>query len=140
MARNHTYKLVVNASTGRLAEVRQFIAEKASNFGFDEKKVSDIRLAVDEACTNIIKHAYHYNDKKSVEIKIGVDEDKLWVSLIDTGDAFDPNKYSKPDLKKQMRSRKRGGVGVYLIRKLMDEVEYLKKDDYNMIRMFKNRN
>jgi serine/threonine-protein kinase RsbW len=140
VARNHTYTLVVNASTGRLAEVRQFIAEKAEDFGFDEKQVSDIRLAVDEACTNIIKHAYQYDENQNVEIKIGLEDDKLWVSLIDTGAAFNPNKYSKPDLKRQMREKKRGGVGVYLIRKLMDKVEYLKKDDYNMIRMFKNLN
>jgi len=136
---NHTHKLIVNASTSRLADVRKFIAEKAQNFGFDEKDVSDIRLAVDEACTNIIKHAYKYDDKQNVEILIGIDDDKLFVTLTDTGETFDPSKYSKPDLRKQMKAKQRGGVGVYLIRKLMDEVEYLKKKDHNMIRMYKNR-
>lgn len=139
MSGNHTHRLTVNASTSRLADVRKFVAEKAQRFGFDEKDVSDIRLAVDEACTNIIKHAYNYDDNQNVEILIGIDDDKLFVTLTDTGEAFDPNKYSKPDLRKQMKSRQRGGVGVYLIRKLMDEVEYLKKEDHNMIRMYKNR-
>jgi serine/threonine-protein kinase RsbW len=137
---NNTYKLVVNASTRRLADVRQFVAEKAMNFGFNEKQIADIRLAVDEACTNIIKHAYQYDEEQHVEIKIKLLNDKLCVSLTDTGNAFDPNQYSKPDLKKQMKSKKRGGVGVFLIQKLMDEVEYLKREDYNMIRMYKNLN
>lgn len=139
MTSNNTYTLVVNASTGYLAEVRNFVAEHASNFGFDDKQVSDIRLAVDEACTNIIKHAYNFDQDQSVEIKIGLKGEKLWVSLKDTGDAFDPRKYSKPDLREQMKNRKRGGVGVFLIKKLMDEVEYVKMDDANVIRMYKKR-
>jgi serine/threonine-protein kinase RsbW len=137
---NNTYKLVVNASTRRLAEVRQFVADKAMHFGFDEKQISDIRLAVDEACTNIIKHAYKYDESQNVEIRLKLLNNKLCVSLTDTGNAFDPNKYSKPDIREQMKSKKRGGVGVYLIRKLMDDVEYLKMDDHNMIRMYKNLN
>jgi serine/threonine-protein kinase RsbW len=137
---NNTYKLIVNASTHRLAEVRKFVADKAMRFGFDEDQISDIRLAVDEACTNIIKHAYNYDESQNVVIRMKLMNNKLCVSLMDTGNTFDPNKYSKPDLRKQMKSKKRGGVGVYLIQKLMDDVEYLKMDDHNLIRMYKNLN
>lgn len=139
MTSNNTYTLIVNASTGFLAEVRNFVAKHASNFGFDDKQISDIRLAVDEACTNIIKHAYKYDQEQRVEIKIGLTGEELWVSLKDTGDAFDPGSYSKPDLREQMKSRKRGGVGVFLISKLMDDVEYVKLEDANVIRMYKKR-
>jgi serine/threonine-protein kinase RsbW len=127
----------VNASTGYLSEVRKFVAKHATNFGFNDKQVSDIRLAVDEACTNIIKHAYNFDSDQRVEIKIGLKDEKLWVSLKDTGDAFDPKSYSKPDIREQMKNRKRGGVGVFLIKKLMDEVEYVKADNANVIRMYK---
>ncbi len=131
--------MTIKAATGQLAAVREFIAKRAEEFGFNEKQISDIRLAVDEACTNIIKHAYDYDESKKVEIKTGYRNDRLWVSLSDTGEAFKPENYSKPDLRKQMKSRKRGGVGVYLIKKLMDEVEYSQEADVNVIRMYKNR-
>ena len=140
MSSNNTYSLTVNASTKHLAEVREFVANHATQIGFDDKEVSDIRLAVDEACTNIIKHAYKFDEKQNVIIKLGYNKDRFWVSLTDRGRSFNPESYSKPDLREQMKQRKRGGVGVYLIRELMDEVEYLTKDDVNVIRMYKNRN
>lgn len=139
MARTNTYSLKVNASTRHLAKVRGFVEKYAGKFGFDEKTISDIRLAVDEACTNIIKHAYQFDESKNVEIKLGFKDNRIWISLIDRGDTFNPELYSKPDIQKQMKNKKRGGVGVFLIRQLMDEVEYLKRDNKNEIRMYKTR-
>lgn len=139
MTRNNTYSLKVNASTRHLAKVRGFVEKYAGKFGFDEKTISDIRLAVDEACTNIIKHAYQFDESRDVEIKLGFKNNRIWISLTDQGQTFNPESYSKPDIRKQMKTKKRGGVGVYLIRQLMDDVEYLKRDDINEIRMYKKR-
>lgn len=129
----------VQASTEHLAEVRDFVAKHATDFGFAQQDVADIRLAVDEAYTNIIKHAYKNNNTKSVDIKLGYNEDKFWIALLDTGDAFDPQNYSKPDVRQKIKDKKRGGVGVYLIRKLMDDVKYNTKGSTNEIRMTKNK-
>lgn len=129
----------IYASTAYLADVRSFVAEHANRFGFNDREVSNLRLAVDEACTNIIKHAYDYDEDQMVEITVSFEHDQIQISLIDHGEAFDPDTYSKPDLKKQMKKKKRGGVGVYLIRKLMDEVNYLKTKNGNEIRMIKKR-
>ena len=137
MTSKNKHTLVVNASTSHLADVRDFVAERSREYGFDEETISDIRLAVDEACTNIIKHAYQYDEEKRVEIQVGLKDNALWVCLTDTGDTFDPNSYSKPDLYKQMKNRKRGGVGVFLIRELMDEVEYSNEKGYNELRMMR---
>ncbi len=122
-----------------MSEVRAFVAEHASEFGFAPQDVDDIRLAVDEAYTNIIKHAYKNDQEKSVDIELGYNSQKFWVSLLDTGDAFDPSAYSKPDVRQKIKEKKRGGVGVYLIRKLMDDVEYETKGSVNEIRMTKKR-
>lgn len=134
-----TYSISVQASTEHLAEVRNFVAKHAKEFGFDKQEVADIRLAVDEAYTNIIKHAYKHDNKKTVDIELGYNGNIFWVSLLDTGDAFDPSKYSKPDVRQKIREKKRGGVGVYLIRKLMDNVEYHTEGSINEIRMTKNK-
>lgn len=134
-----TYKMTVEASTEHLSEVRDFVAEHAAAFGFNQQEVADIRLAVDEAYTNIIKHAYQNNADETVEIELGYNNTKFWVTLLDTGNTFDVSKYSKPNICQRIKEKKRGGVGVYLIRKLMDDVEYQTEDATNTIRMTKKK-
>lgn len=134
-----THKITVQASTEHLAQVRNFVAKHATAFGFDPQEVADIRLAVDEAYTNIIKHAYKNDAGKSVDIELGYNRTEFWVTLLDTGNAFDPSKYQTPDLSKKIKEKKRGGVGVYLIRKLMDDVEYQTENAVNTIRMTKKK-
>lgn len=134
-----TYNLSVQASTEHLSEVRDFVSSHAAEFGFDEKEVADIRLAVDEAYTNIIKHAYKNDKQKVVDIELGCNGSELWISLLDTGDAFDLRNYSKPDIRQRIKNKKRGGVGVYLIKELMDDVQYSTEGSVNEIRMTKNK-
>lgn len=133
------HSISVQASTKHLANVRDFVAKHASELGFKKQDVADIRLAVDEAYTNIIKHSYKNDPQKSVDIDLGYDEDKFWISLMDTGNAFDPSNYKKPDIEKSIKKGKKGGVGVYLIRKLMDEVTYSRQGSKNVIHMTKKR-
>jgi serine/threonine-protein kinase RsbW len=135
---NQIQTLSVEASTEHLAEVRDFVAAHAEQRGLSQKEISEIRLAVDEAYTNIIKHAYKGDGQKQVNIEIGSDASRLWISLIDEGKSFDPSTYSEPDLLKRIKEKKRGGMGVYLIRKLMDQVQYNRKGQKNEIRMVKN--
>ena len=136
---NTQHTMTVQASTEHLAKVRDFVAKYASEFGFKKQDVADIRLAVDEAYTNIIKHAYKNDQHKSVDIELGYNSNEFWVSLLDTGNAFDPSNYSKPDVRQKIKEKKRGGVGVYLITKLMDNVEYNTKGSVNEIRMTKKK-
>lgn len=133
------HTMSVEASTKHLAKVRDFVAKHATDCGFKKQDVADIRLAVDEAYTNIIKHSYKYDDQKSVEIELGYNENEFWVSLLDVGESFDPSSYTEPDVRQQIKNKKRGGVGVYLIKKLMDDVQYLNDGSTNEIRMTKKR-
>jgi serine/threonine-protein kinase RsbW len=131
--------LSVQASTAYLAKVRRFVATEARMFGFDKQQISDIQLAVDEAFTNIIKHAYKNNAAQTVQISLHYNGDTFWVSLIDTGRSFSLDEYEKPDIKQRIKQKKRGGVGVYLIQKLMDEVTYRHNGKVNEICMLKKR-
>lgn len=133
------YTLSVQASTKHLAEVRDFVASHASEFGFDKQDISDIRLAVDEAFTNIIKHAYQNDEKQSVKIALGHNGKTFWISLFDSGQSFSLKDYKKPNVQEKIKQKKRGGVGVYLIKKLMDDVEYRHEGSQNEIRMIKKR-
>lgn len=134
-----TYQKIINASTEYLSEVRDFVSMHAARHGFSDKEIADIRLAVDEACTNIIKHAYNYDPSKEVGIVISVDPSKLMITITDQGKPFDKKKYQKPSLKKQIAQKKRGGMGVHLMRNLMDEVRYSFDNNTNTLCMCKNR-
>lgn len=134
---NQIQTLSVEASTEHLAKVRDFVAAHAESIGLSQKDISEIRLAVDEAYTNIIKHAYKNSPTEKVSIEIGSDAKKLWISLMDEGKSFDPNTYSEPDLMQRIKEKKRGGMGVYLIKKVMDQVQYNRTGKTNEIRMVK---
>lgn len=110
--------------TDRLLEVREFVSEAARGFGFTEEDISKIALAVDEACTNIIKHAYHNDPTKEIVVSILGDKNRFEIRIVDEGAKFDPTAMKPLDLKEHLSHYRRGGLGVYLMRTLMDEIEY----------------
>jgi serine/threonine-protein kinase RsbW len=110
--------------TDNLIEVREFVGAAARTFGFSEEEVANIVLAVDEACTNIIKHAYQYAADKEIEVTIHQDSRSFEISIYDNGRTFDPSTLRPPDLKEHIGHHRRGGLGVYLMKRLMDKVEY----------------
>lgn len=139
MSSTQEHSLLVNASTDKISVVRDFVARHASGFGFPEEDVDEIRLAVDEACTNVIKHAYNFDASKTIQIKCSCSDDEFLIILSDEGNSFNPDTYTEPNIRERIKLRKRGGVGVYLIHKLMDHVEYRKQGDQNEIVMTKKK-
>ena len=114
----------VLSTTDHLLEVRDFVSEAARQFGFNEEDIANIVLAVDEACTNIIKHSYQYAPDKEIVIAILRNNGTFEVKIKDNGKSFNPDELTTPDLKRNLSQHRRGGLGVYLMRKLMDKVEY----------------
>ncbi len=121
---NITKELVVKSSTDHLAEIRKFVENSASESGFSKDTVNKISLAVDEACTNVIKHAYKYSPDREITIHTQLEKTKFTILITDRGDKFDPNLIPVPDLQEYHRQKKVGGLGMYLMKKLMDEVQY----------------
>lgn len=122
--KNRTGELRVKSRTENLSEIRDFVSLNALNAGIPEATVEKIILAVDEACTNIIKHAYKHSPEGEIIIKVEYDEDKFTVTIIDYGSSFDPDKVPLPDLQKYYREHRVGGLGMYLMKSLMDDVTY----------------
>ncbi len=118
------YRLQVTAETKNLGLVRDFIRRLANEAGFDKEKIEQIELAVDEACTNVIKHAYHYDTSKMIDLHITIDSTKMVVSVIDYGGGFDLSKIKQPDINHNVKKAKAGGLGIHLMKKLMDEVRF----------------
>ncbi|RPI06732.1 MAG: ATP-binding protein [Ignavibacteriae bacterium] len=126
--------------TDHLLEVREFVGDEARAFGFSEEDASNIVLAVDEACTNIIKHAYQYATDKEIEVSIVPQHRSFEIRIFDSGRSFDPSTIRQPDLKEHIGHHKRGGLGVYMMKRLMDKVEYnFHKGKRNEVRLIKFR-
>jgi serine/threonine-protein kinase RsbW len=117
-------ELVVKSTTDNLALIRDFTKSAAQKCGFTEETIDKIALAVDEACTNVIKHAYKYSPEGDIIVNININHNKMTVSITDHGTNFDPSLVPEPDVKKYYRQHKIGGLGIYLMRKLMDEVNF----------------
>ena len=140
-SKNITKRLVIKSRTENLSSLRDFISDNANNAGLSTDDIDDIILAVDEACTNIIKHAYKSVPDGEIIIEINYNTRKFTIKLIDHGNSFDPESVPVPDLQKYLRQRKVGGLGLYLMRTLMDDVKYVSvPGEYNQILLSKNLN
>ncbi len=133
-----TYQLKVPSSTDQLEIIREFVTGVARKVGFREDELNKIELAVDEASTNVVKHAYQYDDRKPVEIQLRVEPDKFVIQIMDKGKGFKPEEVKKPDMKEYLAKMRVGGLGIYLMKTMMDEVEFsIDPGKKNMVRMVK---
>lgn len=123
-----------------LDEIREFVGAIAREGGFSDKDVYNIQLATDEAASNIIEHAYEKISDGILELSCDLQTDQIMIVLTDRGESFDPSEIPLPDLKADLSARKIGGLGIFLMRKLMDEVHYeARADKRNVLTMTKRK-
>lgn len=137
---NHVYITQIPCSTTNLEKVRRFVEGHAREAKLSESDVEECTLAADEACTNVMKHAYECNDQQQIEVAVIVDRDRFTVRIRDEGLPFRPDLYREPDVARALKQRRRGGLGVRIMRSLMDEVQYKKRGKVNEVHLTKYRN
>jgi len=118
------FTLQVPSSTENLALIREFVTTVGRQAQFEETEILNLELAVDEACANVIEHAYGHDITKEVVVRAKFDEETLQISVIDEGLGFDPDKTPQDSIEQLIHDRKSGGLGIRLIKKLMDEGSY----------------
>lgn len=123
-AKKKKYMIVTPSESEFLETIRDFISKIANCVGFTEESINKIQLAVDEACTNVINHAYDEMTNNDLRVEAKVADDKLDVSVIDYGKGFEPHIIKSPNMRKYLKGYKRGGLGIHLIKKLMDDVTF----------------
>jgi anti-sigma regulatory factor (Ser/Thr protein kinase) len=121
--------------------IREFVGGIAAKGGFSDKEIYNIKLATDEAASNIIEHAYEGVRNGIIEISCGLQKNSIIIILVDHGESFDPSAVPMPDLKADLSERQVGGLGIFLMRKLMDEVRYDAdpKHNRNILTLIKRR-
>ncbi len=121
---NHIAKFKTFSRTENLESIRRFVFENSTNFGFNEYKAEELVLAVDEACTNLIKHAYKYNPEYSIIVELNSNENSFIVSIIDQSPSFDPRYVKDPDMLEYRTEYKKGGLGIFIMKSLVDSIDY----------------
>ena len=118
---------------GQVAVIRNWAADAVVQAGFSEAAVGDIRLALSEAITNIIVHSVGQRREECIEVTVDVDDQRALFLIRDYGECFDLDRYEDPDLNQLAE----GGYGIFLMRDLMDGVEFTSHDAGNEVRMWK---
>lgn len=135
-----TFCLQVPSSTENLALIREFVSAVGEQAGFPETETIQLALAVDEACTNVIEHAYQNEASHEVTVRVTVDEKEITFEVIDCGRGFDPTQKPVLPVEELIRQRRSGGLGLRLIRTIMDDVQYrMIPGQKNELRMVKKR-
>ena len=117
-------EIVIKSKTENLSVVREFIYNCCTEKAVSPKALDDVVLAVDEACTNVIKHAYKFLPDGEIKIKLRYSDKKLLVDITDYGKSFDADLLKRPDMNEYFKMKKVGGLGVHLMKTLMDDVKY----------------
>jgi len=118
------YEICVTSDLTNLTEVGAFVSERARHVGMTEDQVFQIQLAVDEACTNSMVHAYQGDDAGEVRVCCYSEGQDFVIEVVDQGQVFDPKAVPEPDLNSRLEDRDVGGLGLYFMRKLMDSVSF----------------
>lgn len=122
-----------------LAKIGDFVRKIATDAGFESFAIYSIEMAVDEACSNIIEHAYRGEGKGNIRCTCLVNEKAITVSLQDTGQAFDPSVIGNPNLSDNLDDRQAHGLGLFFIRQWMDDVQFESNGSHNTLTMIKRR-
>lgn len=125
----HQFENVVDikipSSTRHLHTMRTLTRILAESMGFDRKDSESAALAVEEALTNVIEHSYHGEEHRKMHVIFELDDDKFRVRILHNGDQIEVSNLSKTEDWSSFHSqKKRGGLGILIMKKFMDEVTY----------------
>jgi serine/threonine-protein kinase RsbW len=136
-SRRHVVRTRVPARLDSIRQVIGLASELAKQAHLSDKAIYQCRLALDEACMNIIEHAYEFDPSGEIEVVIEASGGRCTIQLTDFGASYYPNTVPDPAVGKPIEEVTPGGLGLYLMRRVMDEVRYIPGPRSNCLVMVK---
>jgi serine/threonine-protein kinase RsbW len=129
----------ISCSLSNLKGVREFIRVTLAEYDVPDLEMGAIVLALDEMCSNLIIHAHHCNPEHHIKLTIHVPAKSRFVFEImdDDGSMFDINQFHEPDIGSLVHEKRKGGLGIRLVKSIMDKVEYVQEEGKNVCRLTK---
>lgn len=133
------YKQKVGCNIENLKGVRDFIRGALKKHGVPDLQISELVLALDEMCSNLMIHSHQCNPEELFEINIIMKKgNPIIFEIIDDGNTFDINQFAEPDLGNLVHEKRKGGLGIRLVKSIMDKIEYQNRNGKNVCRLTKN--
>ena len=133
----HKLHLILHNDIRQISRLEGWLDSVSETLGIDQTLVPGINLALEEASTNVIDYAYPEGTYGCVELEASRDGDNVRFVLTDSGKAFDPTAQPPVDITASAEDRRIGGLGIHLVREIMDQVMYEYKDGKNILSMIK---
>lgn len=130
--------LTVNNKIEELTRVERFLEELAHEWNLPEQLVLSLNLVIEEALTNTILYGFHDEENHVIEILFNLNAGLISITISDDADEYDPTQKRDPDILLSAEERPVGGLGIYLIRKIMDSVQYKRINNINNLILTKN--
>jgi serine/threonine-protein kinase RsbW len=130
------YSIKTTCKKENLKQIRVFVGEKLQELGVKEPESDLMILAVDEVCANLIIHS-NKNNNQPLEVNIIPQKEGVAFEIKDQGKYFDYSLYEPPQIEDIRREQRKGGLGMLLVRKIMDHIHYETHSDFNSCHLFK---
>ncbi|MBQ9450812.1 MAG: ATP-binding protein [Bacteroidales bacterium] len=130
--------LVLQNDIRQIPELAVFVDGLAEEMSLDPSLAMGLNLALEEAVTNVMMYAYPAGESGTVEIEVDAREDRMVFRLTDAGVPFDPTAAPAADITLGVEERPIGGLGIFLVRQIMDSVVYERRDGRNILTLTKN--
>ena len=119
-------------------KLTDFVGEVCEEMGFDEMTTKQMKLAIEEAVVNVMNYAYPPGQRGDVTIEAASNDTRLKFTIIDSGKPFDPTVHADVDTTLPASERRIGGLGIHLVRQIMDSINYERVDSLNILTLRKN--
>lgn len=131
-------KLTITCSKTNLLKIRQFVSKVLTGYEVQELEAHKIILAVDEVCANLIIHSNDCNPDQKIHLRLEKEAgSRITFTIKDSGHSFNYLAYQEPSMEDIITSKRKGGVGLMLVKRIMDEIEFSKEENCNICRLTK---
>ncbi|MEQ9402651.1 MAG: ATP-binding protein [Cyclobacteriaceae bacterium] len=129
--------ITIGCEKNELTKIRQFVADELERNNIPDLQAHKLVLAVDEVCANLIIHANNCNPENKIELDLQFNPKQIIFTFKDKGVGFDINEYESPSMDELVSSRRQGGLGLLLVKRIMDKIEFSTEKNYNICRLVK---
>lgn len=129
--------LDLSCQTSALSQLRSFLQKTLENVALSDIQKHQVTLAVEEVCANLIIHSHQCNPENLIHLEVSDTPEGVIIEISDHGKAFNLTEYITPDLKDVLAEKRKGGLGIILVKKIMDEIQFESKGGTNICRLVK---
>ena len=131
-------QLKVHCQKEKLKDIRVFVEKILQKHGISDVEINKLVLAVDEVCANLMIHSHQCNPTKQIGVTVNVSpKEEIIFEITDFGEGFNICNYKEPSLEEIIKKQKKGGVGLILVKRIMDRIEFTRKSNLNICRLVK---